>query len=264
MTLAEHLTHARNTLVTAGVKRADASLDIDLFAREILGWDRARLLAEQRSIAVPGTLEPQLSEWVARRARHEPTAYIVGKREFWNLTFQVSPAVLIPRPETELIVEDVLAAASELRSPLIADIGTGSGCIAVSIAHGARSSTVVATDVSFDALAVARSNAAAHGVVERVRFVCTSYLDGIGGLVDIIAANPPYVRSGDKPALGRDVQHEPDVALFGGADGLRHVGGVLDASSKTLKPGGWLFMEFGYGQEDDVKEIVGKVMPIST
>lgn len=251
------LADARARLIAGGVPQTDASLDVDLYARTILGWDRARLLAEQDR-AVPEALEPRFSEWIARRERREPSAYIVGVREFWGLEFIVTPAVLIPRPETEFIVEEAvrLLGSSSPPGPRIADIGTGSGCVAVSVAHECRACRVVASDVSTDALAVARQNAACHGVADRIQFVATSYLDGTAGPFDLLTANPPYVRDGDKPALSRDVRHEPEVALFGGAEGLRDIGGVLDTAVNRLRPGGWLVMEFGYGQDADVAEMV--------
>ena len=222
-----------------------------------------RLLAE-RSGPTPAALEPTFSEWIARRERREPTAYIVGVREFWDLDFLVTPAVLIPRPETEFIVEEavkLLSAALNAgnyvsRRIQIADIGTGSGCVAVSLAHEYPDSVVVASDVSAAALAVARANAVRHGVADRIQFVTASYLDGVPGPFEIITANPPYVKDGDKPALSADVRHEPDVALFGGSEGLRDIAGVLDAAAAKLAPNGWLLMEFGLGQEDDVRRLV--------
>jgi release factor glutamine methyltransferase len=256
MTLSETLTQARGRLVEAGVSPADAVIDVDVYARTILGWDKATLLANQRD-ATPATLEPRFSEWIARRERLEPTAYILQGREFWGREFLVTPAVLVPRPETEFIVEEAVPLMRGLRTPRIADIGTGSGVLAVTLASELPASTVVATDLSGDALDVARENARRFGVDDRVTFVETSYLDGVDGVFDLIVANPPYVKDGDKPALARDVRHEPDVALFGGPDGLRDVAGVLEAAAGQLKPGGWFVMEFGYGQEDDVRQLVG-------
>ena len=255
LTLFDALSAARERLVRAGISPAEAAVDVDLYARAILGWDRVHVLTRQHEPA-PGALEPRFSEWIARRERREPSAYIVAAREFWGLDFTVTPAVLIPRPETELVVEEALRSLPDRAGPLrLADIGTGCGCIAVSLAHELRDAAVVATDISAAALAVARANAARHGVDGRVRFVRTSYLDGIGGSFDLIAANPPYVKQGDRPALARDVQHEPDVALFGGATGLRDIGGALDAAVARLRPGGWFIMEFGFGQEDDVRRL---------
>ena len=255
MTLQQVLSAARDRLISAGIRPDEASLDVDLYARTILEWDRATLLAEQRA-AAPPQLEPQFSAWIDRRIRHEPSAYIVGVREFWGLDFTVSPAVLIPRPETEFIVEESLALLRPVAGPRLADIGTGSGNIAVSLAHARRDARVVATDVSADALAVALANAARHGVANRVECVATSYLGGIEGDFDLIAANPPYVRDRDREALGRTVRHEPEVALFGGDSGLRNIEGVLDTAIAKLRPNGWLVMEFGFGQEDEVHELV--------
>jgi release factor glutamine methyltransferase len=257
--LHERLAAAREQLVRAGIQPSEASIDVDLYARTILNWDRARLLLHQQS-AVPDTLEPQFSDWLARRERFEPSAYIVGEREFWGLDFYVTPAVLVPRPETELVVEETVAIARELdgQNLRIADIGTGSGCIAVSVAHDVPRCTVVATDVSSGALAVARRNAERHGVDGRVDVVCTSYLDGVSGTFDVITANPPYVRTIDKRGLSADVLQEPHVALFGGASGLEHIDAVLSAAAQMLPPGGWLVMEFGFGQEDEVRELASR------
>jgi release factor glutamine methyltransferase len=256
LTLYETLAGARQRLVEAGIREAEASIDVDLYACTILGWDKARLLIEQRS-AVPESLEPTLSTWIARRIEREPSAYIVGHREFWGLEFGVTPAVLIPRPETEQIVDEAISRGRAMAAPRIADVGTGSGCIAIAMAVELPRALVVATDISEDALAVARANADRHHVADRVEFVATSYLDGVEGSFDVITANPPYVKDGDKRGLSPDVRHEPHVALFGGAEGLRDIAGVLKAAAAALVPGGWLMMEFGYGQEPEVEALLG-------
>jgi release factor glutamine methyltransferase len=276
LTLREKLADARERLIRAGISAAEAAVDVDLYARTILHWDRARLLTDQ-SGPIPESLEPSFSEWIARRQQREPSAYIVGVREFWGLEFRVTPAVLIPRPETEFVVEESLALlrdagrgrasleeapagppAASNGSVRIADVGTGSGCIGIALAHELPDCTVVATDVSADALTIAKENAARHRVADRVTFVRTSYLDGVEGPFDLIAANPPYVRERDKPALARDVRHEPDVALFGGTTGLRDIDAVMDTAVAKVRRGGWFVMEFGFGQEDDVRTLVGK------
>jgi release factor glutamine methyltransferase len=257
MPLAQKLAAARARLVAAGIRPDEAAIDVDLYARTLLGWDRARLVSEQH-LPVPPELEPRFTEWIERRCRREPSAYIVGVREFWGHDFRVSPHVLIPRPETEFIVEEALPLLRALEEPRVADIGTGSGILAVTLAREIADSSIVATDISADALAVAAHNALSQGVDCRIRFVETSYLDGVSGPFDVIVSNPPYVRDGDKAALSRDVRHEPDVALFGGKDGLRHVAGVLDTAADKLKSGGWLLMEFGYGQEDDVRGLIAE------
>jgi release factor glutamine methyltransferase len=250
------LASGRARLLAAGIAPDEASVDVDLYACTILGWNRTRLLADRNHDSPPG-LEPRFSDWIARRERLEPSAYIVGRREFWGLDFEVSPSVLIPRPETEFIVEEALARVSGIAAPLVADVGTGSGCIAVSIAHSAPAATVVATDISADALVVASRNAARHGVDPRVSFVQTSYLDGVHGPFDAIVSNPPYVKDEARKHVSRAViRFEPHVALFGGDDGLDGVRAVLDAAMTRLKPNGWVIFEFGLGQDDEVGTLV--------
>jgi release factor glutamine methyltransferase len=249
------LAAARARLEAAGISPREAAVDVDLFARAALGWDRARLLSEQRE-ATPDGLEPAFSTWLTRRERREPSAYIIGSREFWGLDFRVTPDVLIPRPETEFIVEETLALiAVGHPSARIAEIGTGCGAIAVSLATELPG-TLIATDVSGAALAVAHDNAVAAGVDSRITFIETSYLDGITGPFDIVVSNPPYVKAGDKPALSAEVKYEPDVALFGGASGMVHVEAVLDTALRVIPSGGWLVMEFGFGQDETVEGLI--------
>ena len=258
MTLHETLAAARARLVAAGIAPDEAAVDVDLFARTILGWDRARLLTERQSPAPPA-LEPRFSEWIARRAEKEPTAYIVGVREFFGLEFAVSPSVLVPRPESEFIVEEALAVLPPDAPARIADVGTGSGCIGISLAHERPRARVVATDISGAALAVARGNAARLGVADRVTCIETSYLDGVDGPFDAIVSNPPYVKDRDRAFTQRAVvRYEPHVALFGGEDGLDGVQAVLDAAAVRLAPGGWLVFEFGLGQDTEVEELVAR------
>jgi len=255
--LSDTLSTARARLVEAGIRPDEAAVDVNVYARTILGWDEATLLGRLRE-PTPKPLEPRFSEWISRREAREPTAYIVGMREFWGRPFLVTPAVLVPRPETEFIIEEALPLVRDLRAPRLADIGTGSGILAVTLAAELPAAVVVATDLSASALDVARENAERLGVASRVTFVNTSYLDAADGPFDLVVSNPPYVRDGDKSALARQVRHEPDVALFGGPDGLRDVSGVLDAAVAKVKPGGWFVMEFGYGQEDDIRRLVAE------
>ena len=257
MRLRDALGLARDKLVGAGIAPDEAAIDAELFARTILGWDRARILTESAQV-VPAGLEPKFSAWIDRRSTREPSAYITGVREFYGLDFEVTPAVLIPRPETEIIIEAALPLIVRKLDARVADIGTGCGNIAVTLAHEARKCTVVATDVSADALTVAKKNAARHGVFNRIEFINTPYLDGVSGEFDLIAANPPYVRETDKPGLSPTVLHEPHVALFGGVNGMRDIEGVLEATVGKLRQGGWLIMEFGFGQEDEVRARVAR------
>jgi release factor glutamine methyltransferase len=257
--LHDTLSAARARLVAAGIRPDEAGVDVDLYATTILGWDRARLLAELRSPA-PADLEPRLSQWLARRERREPSAYIVGSREFWGLDFTVSPAVLIPRPESEFIVEEALEQLATVDAPRIADVGTGSGCIGISLAHSLPRARVTATDISAVALEVARANAARHSVSDRVTFVETSYLDNIDGPFDAIVSNPPYVKDQDRKTLMSRavVAYEPHVALFGGEDGLTGVRAVLGGAYTRLVSGGCVVFEFGLGQDDEVREVVAE------
>jgi release factor glutamine methyltransferase len=167
--------------------------------------------------------------------------------------------VLIPRPETELIVEaalDVFGAARH-QSVAIADACTGSGNLAVALAHELECSSIVATDISADALAIGRKNAERHHVAGRVRFVRTNILDGLSGPFDLIVANPPYVARADRQALQPEVRdYEPGVALFGGASGMEIVAAVVEQGADRLRPAGYLMMEFGFGQEIDVASLV--------
>ena len=197
-------------------------MDVELFARTILGWDRARLLTEQPG-PPPAALEPTFSEWIARRIAREPSAYIVGVREFWGLDFTVTPAVLIPRPETEFIVEEALPLLAGCRSarawPTSAPAAATSPSRSRTKRRGAGSSRPMSRRGARRGREQRR--ASWRGGPHRVRR--TSYLDGVDGAFDLITANPPYVQGRDKPALAADVRHEPDVALFGGADGLRDI-----------------------------------------
>lgn len=257
MTLAERLGAARSTLIAAGIAPSDAALDVDVLAREALGWDRARLLGSLRE-PVPALLEPAFSLWVERRALREPVAYITGRREFWNLTFQVTPAVLTPRPETELIVEEALSFLASRANARVADVGTGSGCLATAIAHEQPSCRVVATDISSAALAVADRNRQRLGAGNRVRIVKTAYLDGISGEFDLLVSNPPYIAETERGSLCPDVRHEPAVALFGGPDGLRDLRVIVQLAAHRLVPGGRAIVEFGAGQEAAIREVVSR------
>ena len=250
---------ARDRLINAGISANLASLDAEVLAREALGWDRARFLSDRHDTASTMFLL-RYEPLVARRIRREPISYIIGTREFWGLPFEVGPDVLIPRPETEFIVEETLALADRSSNPVIIDVGTGSGCIAIALALEIPGARVIATDVSGHALQVARRNASRHNVAGRVTFVETSFLDGIEDVADIIVSNPPYVPSLSQPALIPEVRdYEPPVAVFAGEDGLDALRSVVEGAVERLKPGGWLVMEFGCGQDDCVSALVGGI-----
>jgi release factor glutamine methyltransferase len=248
---------ARKQLRAAGIPDDEADLDARLLAEHVLGWDTAQFFSAAAADPVPAGFAAKYEPLVARRAAREPVSYIVGHHEFWGLRFEVSPAVLIPRPETELIVEialDVLALASR---GTIADVCTGSGCIAIALAHDRASATLAATDTSDAALDVARRNAAAHRVDRRVQFVNADLLHGVDAVFDLIVSNPPYVREIDRSALQPEVRdHEPPLALFAGTDGLDVIRRLVQQAPIRLKPAGTLVFEIGFGQGDAVEQLI--------
>ncbi len=234
-----------------------ANLDARLLAQHVLGWDTAKLLASASEQA-PESFAAAYEVLVARRAAREPLAYITGHREFYGLELEVTPAVLIPRPETELIVDAALASLPDMQLFTMIDACTGCGNVAVAVAKHRKNARIVATDISEPALDVARRNAARHGVESRVSFVGADLFGGLTGPVDIITANPPYVNERNAPGLQPEVgDHEPHVALFGGGDdGLMIVERLVCEAPPILRPGGFLIFEFGFGQEVEVEALV--------
>ncbi len=239
-------------------------LDARLLAQHVLGWDAARLLASGLDQA-PDTFADRYTALIARRAVREPLAYVVGTKEFWNLAIEVSSHVLIPRPETEGLVE---AALDRLRGTvaeggLVADVCTGSGCVAIALATERPGIQIIATDISEPALAVAARNAQRHGVADRIRFVRTDILTGINDKFDMIVSNPPYIPLGDRPRLQPEVRdYEPALALFGGDDGLDIARTLAQHATVRLKPGGVLMFECGAGQERGVRELIANAAPL--
>ena len=274
MTVLDEVRAAHRRLVTAGLRQDDAAGDAEVLARHALGWDRATYLCRRRE-PPPDRFAADYRALVGRRARREPVSAITGRREFWGLTFEVGPAVLTPRPETELLVEWSLRLVGARRGDRlrVVDVGTGSGCLAVALARELPAARVVASDVSAAAIAVARRNARTHGVSGRIRWVVASLLDGIravtpesgrtgGGArsergADLIVANLPYVPSAATRVLSPEVRdHEPKLALDGGGDGLGPLRALIAAAPAHLAPGGHLVVEFGAGQEDAVRGLV--------
>ncbi len=241
---------ARPTLVGAGIPADEAAFDAELLMRDVLAWDRATWLTRRDEAITPPSAQA-FAALVARRALREPVAYIRGVQDFYGRPFQVRAGVLIPRPESELLIDEALTAGHS--APRVADIGTGSGCLAITVALECPRATVVATDISGEALDIARANAVAYGVTARVALIQTSYLDDVAGPFDLILANPPYVAETDEPALAPEVAaHEPRQALFGGRDGLRDVRAIVALAATALAPRGTLVMEIGAGQWAEV------------
>jgi release factor glutamine methyltransferase len=257
MTLAQLIAGARRQLESAGIDGNEAALDARLLAQHVLGWDAARLLTRETDDA-PADFHDSFTALVARREAREPLAYITGQKEFWNLTFLVTPTVLVPRPETELLVEIALQLFPDREASFSgADVGTGSGCIAVTLAKERPRAVVLATDISAGALAIARLNAGRHGVSRRIEFLETDLLNGAPDPFDLIVSNPPYVPSVDAPSLQPEVRdYEPAVALFAGEDGLDAIRRLIADSVRRLNPRGALVFEFGFGQEQAVEQLV--------
>lgn len=254
MTVAELARDAASTLVRSGRAPDDSRQDVAVLARHILKWDAATWLTHKHDDVSPMTIAA-IRALIERRAAGEPVAYLVGEKEFYGRPFIVTSDVLVPRPETELIVEIACARIDRLTpsdSVRVIDVGTGSGCIAVTLAAERARASVTATDVSPAALAIAASNAARHGVASRVDFVVQA-LTGNARDVDLIVANPPYVPERDRHTLERDVRdYEPALALFGGDDGLDVIRRLIPDARRALRPGGALIMEIGMGQFDAV------------
>ena len=226
-----------------------------------------RLTSAQLVTDTDRKLEPAqaLKAWsfIERRAAREPLQYIIGTQEFQGLEIAVTVDVLIPRPETELLVEEATQAIASLPRPLIADVGTGSGCIAIALAKACPLATIYASDISWPALAVARGNAEVHDVAGQVKFVHADLLNAVAvvpkGIFDAVVSNPPYVPDGAIEALEPEVsRYEPRLALSAGVDGLTFYRRLLSAAPELLKPGGHLIMELGYGQAAAVQKLAEK------
>lgn len=256
-------------LERAGIETA--RLDVECLLAHVLGFPRWRLVTERRRRLTPDEFGRYLS-LLQRRERREPLAYLVESREFWSLPLLVSPDVLIPRPETETLVEAALRLLRRERPadgdgspgpghPILIDLCTGSGAIAIALARELPGATVFATDVSRRALRIARSNAEAHGVADRITFLRGNLwraLDGQapGGQADVVVSNPPYIPSDVIPTLMPEVQWEPRQALDGGPDGLQFHRAIISGAPQRLRPGGFLLLEIGADQAESVGRLV--------
>jgi release factor glutamine methyltransferase len=252
VTLTETLNSAAITLSTAGI--ANARLDAEVLLSHIIHRDRVWLITHRDDV-LDDKNQRDFDEAIERRSKREPLQYIIGNQEFWGLEFKVTPDVLIPRPETEFIIEAAIAMVQDRNKPVrIIDLCTGSGCIAVSLAKELANAHVIATDASEKALAVARENTRDHGVADRIR-----YLEGdlfeplkeldIRGQIDIIVSNPPYVRESDLAALQSEVKdYEPLMALVAGPEGTEIAQRIIRHATEYLKKNGALIMEMGLGQ----------------
>ncbi|MDR6225495.1 peptide chain release factor N(5)-glutamine methyltransferase [Desmospora profundinema] len=244
-----------------------AGVDSPLFAaewilRSVLGWDRSRFFMEMDS-SVPESVRLQAEKWVHAHSRGIPIQYLTGEQEFFGRSFWVNPSVLIPRPETEELVETLFSAADSIwenRSLQVADLGSGSGAVAVTLAAERPHWQVYAVDVSPEAAAVTKRNAKRHGVRERMRFLQGDWLKPLVEKkweVDILVSNPPYIPSEEIDGLETGVKdYEPRLALDGGADGLTPYRSIADDLGKVLRDPGLVAFEIGVGQGEDVVGIL--------
>jgi release factor glutamine methyltransferase len=236
------------------------TLAAELLLLHVVGRDRTWLYAHPED-EISMEQEERFLSLIARRAAGEPTQYLTGKQEFWGLEFEVTPDVLIPRPETEHVIEVALdrLALREIRAGRkqtlsgyglqIADIGTGSGCIAIALAKDLPGTKFIATDIAPAALSVARRNAERHNFADRIEFVRANVLEGIAAEThfDLIASNPPYIGRREGPTLQREVRdHEPEVALYGGEEGYELYAALVTQSAAHLNPGGIVVVELGH------------------
>ena len=256
------LNEAAALLRAAGIAD-NARPDARTLLSHTLACDHAFLIAHSDEEIDPATLTLFRSR-VARRAAGEPVQYITGRQEFYGLDFEVGPAVLIPRPETELLVETALELLRETNAaapPLICDVGTGSGCIPIALLHEHREARAVGLDISPEALDVTARNAARHGVGARLTLVVSDCFDALdaprAAPFTLITSNPPYIAERDIPHLQREVrEHEPRVALTPGGDGLSVIRRLIGEAPRFLDTGGHLLLEIGYDQHEAVASLI--------
>lgn len=259
-TIREAWLQASSFLRDSGVE--DAASSAEWLLEYILGWTRSDLFMRWNE-PFPVELRERWDGLLKRRALGEPVQYVTGEQQFYGLPFRVTPAVLIPRPETELLVEKAIEIGNRLwpsGSPLAADIGCGSGAIAVALAVRCSPWNITATDISPDAVEVAKGNAALNGVGERIRLFCGDLLEAYIRAqmpVDIVLSNPPYIETTEIPRLQREVRlHEPTLALDGGPDGLLFYRRILEQIAQLPAPPALIGFELGQGQARQVEQLL--------
>ncbi|MDP2744388.1 MAG: peptide chain release factor N(5)-glutamine methyltransferase [Dehalococcoidia bacterium] len=261
MTLKEALNRATSALAAHHI--SDASHDIQLLLRHVLQITQAQLYLQLEEELAPPEWE-RFSSLLERRLQHEPVAYLVCHQEFFGLDFYVDRRVLIPRPETELLVEmtlDFARSHSAGRPLIIADIGTGSGAIAISLATNLINARICATDLSIQALEVAAINRARHGVDDRVVLLAGNLLEPLPETADLIVANLPYVSAIELQRTGPELAFEPSVALAGGPDGLESIRLLLHQAHELRQPRRCLLLEIGQGQSEEVLRLARNHFP---
>jgi release factor glutamine methyltransferase len=253
-TRAEALKDLRRAFAEAGIETA--GLDARLLLMAALGIGRTDLVTRPDETLTEGQIDI-LSAYKRRRLTHEPVARILGEREFWGLPFSLSPETLVPRPDTETLVETALSLIPDRQAPLrLVDFGTGSGCILTALLHELPRARGLGIDRSVGAIRTARRNAARNGVGDRALFVVSDWAEAVGGGFDLIVSNPPYIAAAVVPTLEPEVRdHDPLLALDGGPDGLEAYRILLGEAGRLLVPGGLMVLEIGYDQAEALKRL---------
>jgi release factor glutamine methyltransferase len=259
MNIKDSISGAAEELSREGIDSSRERMSAESLMMFALGCDRAYLYAHpERELSAEE--ERRFDAAVAERTSGKPLQYITGHQEFWGLDFKVSPAVLIPRSETEHLVEaalELVRSDSKQSRMRIVDVGTGSGCIAVSLASELADAELHAVDISVEALEMARENAKRLRFDGRVQFHESDLLSGVTGEFDLVVSNPPYVGQCERDKVQREVrEHEPEMAVFGGEQGLDIYRRLIPQAWASLKPGGWLLMEIGFSIEQPVRELL--------
>jgi release factor glutamine methyltransferase len=266
MTIRQALTAATERLVADPHLRDNATRDAELLLLHVLQVPRVTLLAHPDRELTPGE-QAVYEDTITRRLHHEPIQYITGQQEFYGLLLNVTPAVLVPRPETEHLVEAVLKLLPTDEPLKIADIGTGSGAIAIALAVHLPHAEITALDISAEALAIAAANAREHNVAGRIRFFQSDLLSALNDeaeVFDAVVSNPPYVAETDRATLHPQVRdHEPAAALFAGETGLDIYRRLVPEALNALKPNGLLALEIGYGQQRALMDLLANWQEVS-
>ncbi len=257
MTVGEAIEWGADALERADEPSRNTRADSMLLLRRVLGIPAAEFYAEKERPLTPLQTE-QFNTLIRQRVQGKPIQYIVGEQEFFGLPFHVTPDVLIPRPETEHLVEAAIARLKDHPHPCIADVGTGSGAIAVALAHALPQAHVVALDISPAALRIAEQNAARNAAADRIHFVESDLLAAVADeQFDAIVSNPPYIAESERKKLPKEVrEYEPSQALFAGPTGLEIYRRLIPAAQEQLASGGWLLMEIGHGQRDAIDQML--------
>lgn len=253
----------KGTQILKTAKIASAPLDAELLLLEAINQKNKSYLYAYPEKKFSGKIVQKYFDLIKERAKHKPIAYILGKKEFYGLCLFIDKNVLIPRPETEILVEEALKEARKIKNPKIIDVGTGSGCIAASLAKNLPNAKIMATDLYADALKVAKKNVKKYNLQNQIKFSRSDLLKNVKGKFDIICANLPYISNSKMGKLAKDVKKEPKMALSGGRNGLDLYKSLLEQSKKVMKKKCMFFFEIDSGQSKKIENIIKTFYPKS-